>query len=164
LAGEVNEEGEVFRYANSDVPVRSTGGAVELRRHWVGGWMAGAQLSAHYTALQGANQVLTNSPWLLAGLKAAAPLRDSGGLLASRLRVESPRATIDEQQTPWAAIWDLVWSGRINESPVTASAGIYNLLDWRVEHPGGQDLRQDSIQQPGRTLGLSLTWTAPEAL
>jgi outer membrane receptor protein involved in Fe transport len=163
LTGEVGEEGQIFRYANSEVPVRSAGSEVELRRDWAGGWMAAAQVSAQYTALEGEDQAFTNSPWLLSGFKVAAPLGAAGGLLASRLRVESPRATIAEQQTPWSAIWDLVWSGRISDSTVTASAGVYNLLDWRVEHPGGQDLRQDSIQQPGRTLGLSMTWTAPGA-
>ena len=153
----------VFRYGNSGAEVQSAGFEAEVRRDWRRGWMVQAQQALQTTRtgtlLEG--QPITNSPLWAGSVKLAAPLPASAATLASRLRAESPRritnAAFDPETdlTPWAVLWDVTVSGPVASGPLTLSGGVRNLLDWQVEHPGGVDLQQRVVPQPGRTVFAS---------
>lgn len=155
-----SEEGEVFQYTNTDLPVHTAGAELELRRDWQRGMMLGVQASAQRTTAETplTGERLSNSPALLVGLRAAAPFAIPGSTLSSRLRVESPRLTVQDTTTDWAVLWDLTLTGGLPGLPLGYAVGVRNLLDWEQAHPGGFDLVQAEIPQPGRTVFASLRW------
>jgi hypothetical protein len=93
----------------------------------------------------------TNSPEHLMGLKAATPLVPGIAIAATRLRAESPRLTVYGSHTRWALIWDVTLTGDLPTAPVSYALGVRNLMDWKVAHPGGFELRMPAVPQPGRT-------------
>ncbi|MEZ4322202.1 MAG: PEGA domain-containing protein [Myxococcota bacterium] len=147
---------DVFRFANVDDPVTSVGGEAEVRRTWRGGWMLSGQTSVQRTRVEGIEGSFTNSPTLLASAMGAVPL-GSGVTLAQKIRTESPRLTNGGDMTPWAAIWDVTLTGQLAEPNLRYGIGVRNLLDWRIEHPGGPDVRQDVFVQRGRDLFATVT-------
>jgi outer membrane receptor for ferrienterochelin and colicin len=74
--------------------------------------------------------------------------------------VESGRLDREGDETDVALLWDLVLSGQVQAAHLRYAAGVRNLLDWRVAHPVGEDLRDVTLRQPGRTffVDLSLHW------
>ena len=158
LTGEVVDESEIFRYATALGALHSVGIETELRRDWRRGWLFHLQQSVQATRADqlGLTDTITNSPAWLGSLKLAAPLLSTGATLATRLQAESPRwistrRDPDLDRTPWALIWDLTASGQVASGPLFIGAGVRNLLDWKVEYPGGVDLQQATVPGPGRT-------------
>jgi outer membrane receptor for ferrienterochelin and colicins len=152
--------GDVFQYANVEEPVRTVGAEGELRRSWRSGWMAAGQVSFQRTRIGSLSdgEPLVNSPDLLAAVMGAAPL-GSQVTLASKVRAESRRLTRDGDYTPWACIMDITLTGEIPNLATTYGIGVRNLMDWPVQHPGGADLRQDVLDQPGRDFFGTVTVT-----
>lgn len=152
------EVGDVFRFANVDDIVQTVGAEAEVRRSWRSGWMLSGQASFQRTRIGGltAEEEFTNSPVLLATAMGAVPL---GGnvTLAQKVRAESPRLARSGYETPWACIWDVTLTGRINKPNIQYGIGVRNLLDWDIEHPGGPDVRQDVLPQRGRDFYASVT-------
>ncbi|MCB9676462.1 MAG: PEGA domain-containing protein [Alphaproteobacteria bacterium] len=150
--------GDVFRFANVDDTVRTVGGEAEVRRSWRSGWMIAGQASFQRTRIGSLSDgaEFTNSPVLLASAMGAIPLGNSV-TLAQKVRGESPRLTNAGDLTPWACIWDVTLTGRIAEPNIQYGLGVRNLLDWRLEHPGGPDVRQDVFVQRGRDLFATVT-------
>ena len=139
---------------NTDEPVYATGVDLELRRDWQLGSMLALQGTLQSTT-EGAplsGDRLTNYPTTLFSIKGATPTPIPGTLIASRMVVESPRLTTQDTWTPWALVWDINLTGELPEAPISWGLGVRNLLDWDVEHPGGYDLLQDAVPQPGRSL------------
>lgn len=149
----VNDDG-LLQYYNTDVPVRTLGEELEIRRDWRRGWMVAMAYGFQRTRLEDPfaklPKRLTNSPDYLASIKAAAPI-GSNATLASRLRGESPRLTEARTWTTPALLWDLTATGDVPSAQLSWSLGVRNVLDWEVEHPGGADLAQVGVPQPGRT-------------
>lgn len=150
---------DVFAYTNVAEATRAVGGEVEIRRDWRRGWMIAAQYGVQSTATPGPfeGDRLDNSPSHLASIKAAAPISTTGATLATRAMLGSPRAGRDGVTTDWALNWDVTITGDLPQVPVGYSFGVRNLLDWRSAHPGGLDLRQTTVPQPGRTLFAQLS-------
>jgi outer membrane cobalamin receptor len=145
-------DADLLQYANTDETVRTAGAEIEVRRAWRQGWMV-----AYTTSLQNARRgdlisgdELTNSPFLLASLKAAAPV--GFGTAASRLRFESSRLSSADTRTDPALLWDVMLTGSVANIGLDWGFGVRNLLDWQYGHPGGEDLLQQSVPQPGRTI------------
>ncbi|MCB9765426.1 MAG: TonB-dependent receptor [Alphaproteobacteria bacterium] len=144
----------VLRFTNVEDRVHTGGVELELRRDWRQGAMIAAQGSLQRTRVGDwlGGEYLTNSPWALAALKAAAPAPLPGTTVATRVQVGSPRLTTQDTWTGWAVIWDVTLTGALPEQPVEYGFGVRNLLDWDVTHPGGYDLLQAELPQPGRSL------------
>jgi outer membrane receptor protein involved in Fe transport len=151
-----------LRYVNQADDVWTLGGEVELSHELRQGWMFMAQYSVQHTRVGDVfdGQRLKNAPEHLGALKVVAPLARPEVLLANRLVVESGRLDREGDETDVALLWDLVLSGQVQAAHLRYAAGVRNLLDWRVAHPVGEDLRDVTLRQPGRTffVDLSLHW------
>jgi outer membrane cobalamin receptor len=144
----------LLQYRNTEAPVLTVGTEVELRRSWRNGWMAGATGSLQRTRtgdLSGDGE-LTNSPPLVGGIRAAAPVVPGAVTGATRLRVESGRLMRNGDRTDPAVVWDLIATGLVPALGVAWGAGVKNVLDWRWTVPGGEDLPTAEVAQPGRTV------------
>jgi len=153
LTGIEGEEGELFRYANTEESTSTAGLEWELRRAWRGGTMLALNHSMQHTRVGSLldGDEITNSPAQLIGLKAATPVVPGIAIVATRMRVESPRLTVYDTHTPWVLMWDVTLTGDLPTAPVSYGLGVRNLLDWKSAHPGGFELRMPSVPQPGRT-------------
>jgi outer membrane receptor protein involved in Fe transport len=150
---------DTFAYTNVAAPTRAMGGEFEIRRDWRKGWMFAAQYSLQSSATPGPidGTALTNSPNHLLSVKGAAPISSTGATVSSRAMVGAPRLTQSGERTDWAVVWDVTLTGDLPLVPLGYSLGVRNLLDWRSSHPGGLDLRQTSLPQPGRTFFAQLS-------
>lgn len=169
----------VFQYQNLDAPVRTVGFEAEVRREWRQGWMLAASYSFQRTRIDnpfsdtrsgvdddedGADDSsrLSNSPEHLLSFKAAAPLVTNLATLATRLRIETGRQSREltsDTKTDPAILWDLFLSGSVQRAHLSYAIGVRNVLDWEYDHPGGGDLLQLSIRQPGRTFFAQATFS-----
>ena len=162
--------GSLLVYANSPDAAQTVGAEAEVRRDFRQGWMVAATYSFQRTRIgdlmSDADEArLTNSPEHLVGVRGVVPLIPELMTLAARLRVESPRLgrrievdgtqTLVEGDVPVLA--DLVLSGEIPQIQLSWSAGVRNLFDWRFGYPGGGDLRQLFVPQPGRQFFVQTT-------
>jgi len=149
---------EVFQYNNADDIVQTLGAEVEARRDWRRGVFFSASYAFQRTRIGSLSddQELTNSPAHLLSFKLATPLDRTGLTLANRLRLESPRITNAGEETQVAALWDVTLTGSFQEEHLHVGMGLRNLLDWRYEQPGGEELSFDRVRQTGRTLWASL--------
>ncbi len=153
------DEFDPLRYVNQDDAVWTIGGELELRKEFRRGWMLGLQYSFQHTRLGDlTGDKLANSPVHVAGGKLIVPLAGKALRLATRAVVEAGRLDRDSERTDPGLIWDVVLSGEIDEFHMRYSAGVRNLLDWRVEHPVGEDVLDTRVRQPGRSLLVDLTF------
>jgi outer membrane receptor protein involved in Fe transport len=163
-----------YRYENTNVPVGTLGGEIELRREWKEGWMVGIQYSfqkSRYLAGKSIGDLFAldrapgfrevpNSPSHLASVKGGVPILSRALMLMSRLTLEGPRydrndqeiAGIRQEQTPAAVIWDFVFSGTESRWGLHYSVGVYNAFDARWRAPVSTEFRQTTVPQLGRSL------------
>ena len=165
----VPETPAVFRYTNASDVGQTIGVEGEVRRELRQGWMIAATYAFQRTRIgdlmsDTASARLTNSPEHLASLRGIAPLIPEVLNLAARVRVESPRlarrvadGALIESEVPLIA--DLILSGEVRQAHLTWQAGVRNLFDWRYGWPGGPDLAQTLVTQPGRTFFVQTTVT-----
>lgn len=155
-------------YDNSPLPVLAYGAETELRREWQDGWMFAVQASLQQATYLNNNQGyrnIPNSPWLLAGFKAAMPLVGRTVGLATRVSYVSTRWDRNDEptdpaqtQTAPAIVWDLSAHGETDDGRVHYSFGVYNLLDWRTSAPISSEYLQPSYPQIGRTVMANLDY------
>lgn len=150
-------------YANGASEFYTLGGDVELRRELRGGFMLAANygyLEARYThAPAGStNTRVPNVPRHFASVRAIVPVAPLGGQLATRLSLEAPRriSTMDDGETGWAVVADLVLSGRVREYGVRWALGVYNVFDWRYDAPVTDTFASPLMPQQGRSFMASL--------
>jgi outer membrane receptor for ferrienterochelin and colicins len=149
---------ELLQFNNEDETVHTLGAEIEARRDWRRGLFFAASYSFQRTRVGdlGGEERLSNSPVHLFSAKLATPLSHTGLILANKLRLESPRLTNAGDETQVAAIWDMTLSGAFMDEHLQAGIGLRNLLDWRHDQAGGEELSFDRVPQPGRTLWASL--------
>lgn len=155
----LNADG-LYEYDNTDEKVHSVGSELEILRDWRGGWMVSSSYSwqrTRYGTLM-SDDAPTNSPTHRLLLKGASPTGPGGVRLASLTCLESARMTAAGRQTEPAILWDVTATGDVRDA-IQWSLGVRNLLNWQSEHPGGYDLRQDTVPQRGRNVFLELTHT-----
>jgi outer membrane receptor protein involved in Fe transport len=172
---------ENVQYQNTNTPVGTFGGELEVRRDWKEGWMLAASYSlqeSRYLASEGIDALIAlerspdfrevpNSPMHLASLKGAAPLLGRDLTLMNRLTFEGPRYDVDDAadsptlqtRTDGSLIWDVVISGREARWGLDYSLGVYNAFDSRAHVPVSDEFRQRSIPISGRSLLASLGLT-----
>jgi len=144
--------GDVFRYTNIEEPVQSAGVELEARRSWRSRWMLASQASFQRTRVGSLvdGQEFVNSPPWAGAIMGAAPLGPNLQL-AQKVRVEASRLTARDVRTEPAALWDVTLTGDIPDLAFSYGVGVRNLLDWRVDHPGGPDVQQNTLRQLGRS-------------
>ncbi|MFO0550998.1 MAG: TonB-dependent receptor [Polyangiaceae bacterium] len=163
---------DVIRYANSDVPVLTIGGEVELRREWRQGWMLAAQYGyqrAQYLnptdpSLQDNPRVI-NAPEHNASIKFAVPIQPEVATLGVRATLEAPRRiSLDsDEETDPAAVVDLTMGGYASRFGLRYTIGVYNLFDWTYSLPVSDTYRTRVTPQNGRTFMVNLTLNYPPA-
>jgi outer membrane receptor protein involved in Fe transport len=153
-------EVEPLRYVNLDQAVWTLGGELELRREFRRGWMMALQYSYQRTRYDDPfdQREPPNSPEHLAGGWLIVPLAGKSLRLATRLAVEAGRLDRKGGRTDPAVIWDLGLSGELPTFHLRYSAGLRNLLGWRLEHPVGEDLLDLRVDHTGPSLVLDLTF------
>ena len=164
------------QYQNSNNPVLVLGGETEVRREWRQGWMLGvsgtvsragyvAGSCVGLTKTCGGLGEVPNSPLFLGSLKGAMPIVGRHLMLMSRLSLEGPRfdnavaaqTGLPQQTTDPGLIWDLVFSGEIENLGVRYAVGAYNLMDWQYQAVPSVEFPERVIPQPGRTVLASIT-------
>jgi outer membrane receptor protein involved in Fe transport len=168
------------QYQNTNVPVATLGGEVEIRKDWKEGWMASASYSYQrslYLASESAESLLKleknhdlrevpNAPDHLASLRAGAPIINRALMAMTRIAFSGQRYDRNEKPTDGpqlksdpAVVWDLVLTGSEQRWNLRYALGIYNVLDWRYSVPVSPEFRQNMIVQNGRTLLASASVT-----
>lgn len=146
-------------FGNAGDRVQTVGAEAELSRAWRKGWTIAGQASWQRTRvgslIDGTPEL--NSPWLLMGLRFAAPVVPRLVQLGSRVVLDSPRQ-VDAagQETPWAVVWDATLTGEIPDLPLGWSFGVRDLLDARRWHPVGPEIGAGVVPQPGRAVFLEI--------
>ena len=161
---------DVIRYANSDVPLFTLGGEVELRREWRRGWMVAAFygyqraqfLNADDPALQDNPRVI-NAPEHLAGARGVVPILNDLAAVAVRGTLEAPRRIgyDGDAETNAAFIVDTTLSGYATRYGLHYVVGIYNLFDWSFDLPVADTFASRTIRQNGRTFMLDVSIAYP---
>ena len=152
LIGLGENDAGLLVFENVDGTVRTAGVEAELRRDWQGGWMV-ALVPAVQQARSGdllTGEELSNAPWFLTSLKAAAPLLPGQVNAASRLCVETGRLDVAGDRTEPALLWDLTLTGAVPSLRLDWAAGVRNVLDWDVRWPTSGDTVEPTVGQPGR--------------
>lgn len=155
------EETDPLAYQNIEDNVLTGGAEIELRREFRRGWMFSVQYSFQRTRVKNwlDGDKIPNSPEHLAAIKAVVPLSGPQARLASRFAVESERRDRNGDTTELPLLWDLSLTGDIPQFRLSYAIGLRNLLDWRVEHPVGEDISEAVVKQRGRTLFADLRWS-----
>jgi outer membrane receptor protein involved in Fe transport len=167
----IDESGpDVIRYANSDIPLFTLGGEVELRREWRRGWMLAAFygyqraqfLDATDPALED-NPRAINAPEHLAGARTVLPIVAELAALGVRGTLEAPRRIgyDGDAETNAAFIVDTTLSGDVARHGLHYVVGVYNVFDWSFELPVADTFASRTIQQKGRTFMLDVSIAYP---
>jgi outer membrane cobalamin receptor len=162
---------------NTDTPVGTLGGELEVRRDWKEGWMVAATYSlqkSNYLASAGLDALISldrspdyrevpNSPMHLASFKAAVPLMGRALTWMNRVTFEGQRYDTDDAadsetvqtRTDAALIWDVVLSGQEARWGFDYSMGVYNAFDSQARVPVSDEFRQRTIPILGRSFMAS---------
>ena len=161
------------QFQNTNTPVGTLGGELEVRRDWRAGWMLAATYSLQhstYLASEGIGALLLqerspllrevpNSPSHLASFKGAVPLLGPELTLMQRLTFEGQRYDTEDDaasptpqtRTDAALSWDIVLSGKEQRYGLDYALGVYNAFDSRAQNPVSDEFRQRSIPILGRS-------------
>jgi outer membrane receptor protein involved in Fe transport len=163
-----------YAYQNTDKPVGTLGGEVEVRREWKEGWMVGASYSfqkSRYLAGRSIGELVKfsqapdlrevpNAPSHLASIRGGVPILSRALMLMNRITIEGPRydrndtnapGVPDQGTTPPVFLWDIVFSGQEPRWGLTYAVGVYNVFDTRWQVPVSAEFRQTTMPQNGRT-------------
>lgn len=150
----------LLQYVNTPGTVRTYGAELELRYRPAPELLVEGFVGAtHVRSEQGL--ALDNSPASSGGVRAMVPLLPEALTLASELLYTAPRfAPADEAgvraQVGETLDWNLVLSGSVPSRHLRYQAGVFNLLDQRVELPAVGMPPGVRVAQYGRTLRLTL--------
>ena len=157
---------QLYRYANSTVPVFVAGGDVELRRDWRRGFMMAATYGYQHTRFLDAglsNPRLVNAPEHLASLRAVAPVIKELVSFGARFSLESPRRIQNDYNgtTGTTLVADATVSGYVRDIGVRYVVGVYNIADRRYEIPVSDTFATKTLPHNGRTFLVDALWTWP---
>ena len=141
-----------FKLVNGSRVLWTAGAEAEVRREFRGGWLVAAQYSFQRSRLGGFEDgtELPNSPEHMAGLKVVAPVAGRALRVATRAAFETGRLDRTGERTNRSLVWDVALSGEVRQAHLKYVLGARNLLDWKYEHPVGEEVLDTRIVQPGR--------------
>ena len=129
---------------------------VDLTGRWSNGWIT--TLSYTYqNAEDGDDQWLVNSPKYMAKINLMFPLL-AGDILSGALDMQymSKRLTIGGNETDDTYVTNLVFTSRNIVERLTVTLAVYNIFDEEYAYPVSEAHLQDSIEQPGRSVLLTI--------
>ncbi len=134
--------------------VEATGLELELQGRWENG--VEAQLSYTYQDAvdQASNQILTNSPRILAKGNCMIPLVHDSLFAGLELQYSGKRRNRPDTDPEWVRdFWKTNFTLSCRNLPkgLRLSASVYNLFDTATADPSNDSLRQNIIPQEGRT-------------
>jgi outer membrane receptor for ferrienterochelin and colicins len=136
--------------------VTSDGAEIELVGRWAGGLEGRLAYATQFTENGETGAALVNSPRHLAQSAAIVPLPGRRLRAGFELQFMGRRRTLAREWAAAHALANLTLSGRDRGERWEATGGVYNLADTRYSDPGSLEHTQDQIQQPGRSLRLTI--------
>lgn len=144
-------------YKNID-RVESNGIDLELAGRWGNGFEARGSYSYQYSKDSKTNQMLSNSPMHLAKVNVIIPLLPEKVFSGIELQYTGKRKTLRDENAGGFVVTNITLFGQRLFKNLDFSASVYNLFDKKFGDPGGPELRQDIINQDGRTFRVKLTY------
>ena len=102
--------------------------------------------------------MLSNSPMHLAKVNVIIPLLPEKVFSGIELQYTGKRKTLRDENAGGFVVTNITLFGQRLFKNLDFSASVYNLFDKKFGDPGGPELRQDIINQDGRTFRVKLTY------
>ncbi len=138
-------------------PVRARGVETELNGRWGNGLEGRADYTYQKTTDE-LGQRLVNSPKHLAKLNLIVPLLAEKVFAGGETQYVGNRKSLLGDVARAFYVVNLTLSGRNLVPGLDASAGVYNLFDYRYGDPTGNKLPEDILPQDGRSFRAKLTY------
>ncbi len=138
-------------------PVRARGVETELNGRWGNGLEGRADYTYQKTTDE-LGQRLVNSPKHLAKLNLIVPLLAEKVFAGGETQYVGNRKSLLGDVARAFYVVNLTLSGRNLVAGLDASAGVYNLFDYRYGDPTGNKLPEDILPQDGRSFRAKLTY------
>lgn len=147
-----------WTYGNVD-DVAAQGVEIELQGRWNNGLTGVVNYTYQHAEDRKTNASLTNSPTRLIKGRLAVPLFSERMTLAASAQYMSERLTGEGNTASAHTVVDLTWRWQdAGIKGLTISASIDNLFDAAYADPVGEENAQDSIEQPGRSARLAVSY------
>lgn len=151
-----DEAGKTIYFNNQDA-LSIRGIETEIEGKWDNGWLFRASYTRQMTYDDTTCSRLVNSPENVAKMQLSAPLYSDKLFGAVELLYSSGRCTVDGKQTSDALVVNATLFSRELRPGLELSASVYNVLDQKYGIPGGEQHRQDIIEQDGRTFRVKIS-------
>lgn len=138
--------------------IDSYGVEFELEGKWEGGLEGTMSYAVQNLKNHGDDINLSNAPKHLIKLNLIVPLMREKIFLGIEEQYVSKRETVYDTELEDFAITNLTLFGTNLIKGCELSASIYNLFDKKYKDPGGDEHRQEGIEQDGRTWRVKLTY------
>lgn len=156
LATATDADGAVF-LSNSD-DARVNGAELEIEGKWDNGLLLRGSYARQDGVSETTNQKLTNCPENVVKTQVSVPLFGEHIFGSVELLYASDRITETRHHTGDVWLLNATIYSRELAPGLEVSATVYNLLDQRYGTPGGEEHRQDTIEQDGRTIRLKVSY------
>lgn len=157
IIDQVEEAGGEASFVNNG-RVKSSGVEVEVEGKLKGGWQGRALYSFQTVTDQWTGERYVNSPRHVARLNLTAPLYGNRLFAGLTTQVMSRRRTVKGNEIGGYGLANLQLTTRNLTKNFDLVFGVYNLFNARYGDPAGIALRQESIQQDGRSLRVKLNF------
>jgi outer membrane receptor for ferrienterochelin and colicins len=138
--------------------VHASGIACEIKKKYESGLEGRISYSFQETRDEQTDRILTNSPKHLAKANMIVPFIKEKLFLGIEEQYMSKRRTPEDRETDAFFITNLTLYSRELMKGMELSGSVYNLFDETYGDPVGAELRQDTIEQDGRSFRIKLTY------
>ncbi|MCM3874078.1 MAG: TonB-dependent receptor [Pyrinomonadaceae bacterium] len=157
ISQQINPESDLITFGNV-AGARSKGLEFEFDSRFGPGFEGNVSYTLQKTQDEATKETLTNSPRHLGKLNVIAPLFKRRVFAGFELQYTSQRRTLVGLDTPAFVLSNLTLFGPKLAKGLDASFGVYNLFNQKYGDPGGEEHRQNAIEQDGRTVRVKLTY------
>jgi iron complex outermembrane receptor protein len=154
---------QVFDPSSGIPPQYQSGPEVDARgvelsadKTWDSGARLRGSLSQQHAYYERGGGTLLNSPDHLGKLELSTPLPLARLRMGYEFRYDSSRLTRDGTTLGGFAVSNLILSTSTSHIGLDASLGVYNAFDKRYSEPGAENNWQNSFQQDGRSIRVTL--------
>lgn len=153
---QVDPDGKV-QYANLQA-VNGHGLEFEIEGKWSSGFETRAAYTLQRSTVEQTGDILSNSPKHLAKMNLIAPLAGRRLFAGFEGLYTGPRLTLAGTNLDGYFLANFTLLSQKLFKGVGISVGAYDLFDTQYADPGGEEHRQSSIQQDGRSFRLKITY------